>query len=64
MVAKDLYETLGLHKGANPKEIETAYYQVSHTHTHTHIHPIEIYLPNSLQIHESLSPAKERISQV
>lgn len=62
MVAKDLYETLGLHKGANPKEIKSAYYQVQHTHAHTH--PIEIYLPNSLQIHESLSPVKERSSQV
>ncbi|KAH9534103.1 hypothetical protein CY35_18G089000 [Sphagnum magellanicum] len=29
MVAKDLYETLGLHKGANPKEIKTAYYQLA-----------------------------------
>ncbi|CAK9211963.1 unnamed protein product [Sphagnum troendelagicum] len=29
MVAKGLYETLGLHKGANPKEIKFAYYQLA-----------------------------------
>lgn len=62
LVYNDLYETLGLHKGSNAKEMKSAYYQVQHTHAHTH--PIEIYLPYSLQIHESLSPVKERSSQV